>query len=163
VPRATIYQNVTEGIIPDLNVNRYDHGASRDHGQAGRDPLRTIPAHDGHVVPTLHTDPAQTMRERPYPPGELAIRPTLYSFLTKGHESRPPTKGREPVDHGPQRLHPASYPQLHITHQLYPYVVSLHCKYRGPKSWLSRLVERISGRRGRAMWPNGLSGTMIRA
>jgi hypothetical protein len=73
VPRTAVYQNVSKGIIPDLDVHRYDHGSSRDHSQTGRDPLRTIPAHDSHVVPSLHTDPAQTKREKPHPPGELAI------------------------------------------------------------------------------------------
>jgi len=70
---TAVYQNMTKGIIPGLDVHRYDHGASRDHSQTGRDPLRTIPAHDSHVVPTLHTDPAQTTREKPHLPGELAI------------------------------------------------------------------------------------------
>jgi hypothetical protein len=64
---------VTKSIIADLDVHWYDHGASRDHSQTGRDPLRTITAYDSHVVPTLHTDPAQTTREKPHPPGELAI------------------------------------------------------------------------------------------
>jgi hypothetical protein len=94
VPRAAVYQNVTKCIIPDLHVHRYNHGASRDHSQTSRNPLRTIPAHDSHVVTTLHANPAQAMREKTYPPGKLAIGQSLCSFLTKGHESRPPTTRR---------------------------------------------------------------------
>ena len=111
VPRTAVYQNASEGIIPDLDVHRYDHGASRDHSQTGRDPLRTIPAHNSHVVPTLHTNPAQTTREKPHPPGELAIRPTLYSFLTKSHES----SGLPPRAESPSITDP-NVPNPPVTH-----------------------------------------------
>jgi hypothetical protein len=85
VPGAAVHQNVTKCLVPDLDVHRYGHGTGRDYRQTGRDPLRTIAANDGHMVPPLYPDPAQTVSEKPHPPTELAIRPGLYSFLTKGH------------------------------------------------------------------------------
>ena len=101
MPGAAVLENVTEGLVPELDVQRHDHGPRRDHRQASQDPLPTIGGKKRHVVAKLHPGPTQATPKTKHPPSKLAIRPDLRAFLANRHQRRPLSMRPEPVDHRP--------------------------------------------------------------
>jgi hypothetical protein len=101
VPGAAVLENVTEGLITYLGIQRYDHCPRRDHRQAGRDPLPGIGGKQRHVVATLHPSSLQTPSKPKHPPSKLAVRTDLHALIANRYQRRPPTMRNEPVDHRP--------------------------------------------------------------
>jgi hypothetical protein len=116
MPGATVLENVTEGLITELGIQRHDHAPSRNHRQASRDPLLGISGEERHVIPTVYPSPTQATRKTQHPVGELAVRPDLHALLTKRHQRWPLTTRREPIDYRrSQRAPPIRNPPLRLT------------------------------------------------